>query len=419
MKADRKAEIDQVREPRYTGFISYSQKDKAWADRIHRALERYRLPAGLPQERRDIRRLGRFFKDDDELAGTANLGAALESAIDDSLALIVICSPHAASSKWVDTEIRRFKSRGPNAKVLPVIVAGRPDAEDPDQRCFPPALLRRVDEHGRLTGEPDEPLAPDASKEQFRRLITRLAAGLIGVSFDALWHREKRRQTQRQVVAAAAAIVLATGAGFATKSVLVSEKQRLVAESLNLATAAQTALDEGRVSDALRDLLTALPRDLDTPDRPLVPEALVALRRALADNAQEGIIARYESAITALHETPAGHLAVYRDGGLVSVIDKVTGAELRSIEEYPSLAPLGQTGLAQAFFINAPQLVDGTWIEGGTVRVVGLDPGVSPRVGFGHGRRLVAHRRRLSGWESLPREITGKGLAVAGRTGDL
>lgn len=123
--------------PRYAGFISYSQKDKGWARRIHKALEAYRLPTGLPGDVERPKRLGRFFRDDDELAGAPSLGAALEGALEDSGALIVICSPNSARSKWVDAEVRHFKQCRPDGKVLAVIVAGRPDTDDPELRCFP------------------------------------------------------------------------------------------------------------------------------------------------------------------------------------------------------------------------------------------------------------------------------------------
>lgn len=136
---------------RYAGFISYSQKDKRWAKRIHRALEAYRLPTDLAPEITLKKRLGRFFRDDDELAGAPSLSAALETSINASAALIVICSPNSARSKWVDAEIRRFKARGPSALVLAIIVAGRPDDPDPENMCFPPSMLRKVDEDGNLT----------------------------------------------------------------------------------------------------------------------------------------------------------------------------------------------------------------------------------------------------------------------------
>jgi len=346
---------------RYAGFISYSQKDKAWARRIHRALERYRLPAGLPADRPKRNRLGRFFRDDDELAGAPSLGAALEGAIDDAGALIVICSPNAARSKWVDAEVRRFKRRGPSARVFAVIVAGRPDADNPDEQCFPPSLLSRVDGDGNLTGEPDEPLAPDATKEGFPRLVTRLAAGLIGVGFDALWQRERRRRLKQKIVAGVATLTLV--AAGATGYVLVRDAQEreLRAQSLALSGAAQTALDEGRLEDALTALRTALPADLDRPERPVVPEALAALRRALADSTADGVLARFEEPVRALRMTEQGRLAVFLDSGAIVTLDPETGAETGTLAADARYHPLGRSGLVYSVTNAERQRADGTW----------------------------------------------------------
>ncbi|MBD1547758.1 TIR domain-containing protein [Roseibium aggregatum] len=365
----------QARDFRYAGFISYSQKDKAWAKRIHRALERYRLPAGLPEEKRKRNRLGRFFRDDDELAGAPSLGAALEGAIDDAGALIVICSPNAAQSKWVDAEVRRFKQRGPSARVFAVIVAGRPDADNPDEQCFPPSLLSRVDADGNLTGEPDEPLAPDATKEGFPRLVTRLAAGLIGVGFDALWQRERRRRLRQKIVAGVAAVALI--AGSATGYVLVRDaKQReLRSESLALAGAAQTALDEGRLQDALSALRTALPADLDHPDRPVVPQALTALRRALADSTADGVLARFEEPVRALRMTGKRRLAVFLDSGAIVTVDPDTGAKAGTLAADRRYRPLGTSGLVYTVANDEHQLADGTWTIDNSAVVADPDTG--------------------------------------------
>src|SRR5215472_16352780 len=107
---------------RYRGFISYSQRDKPIASRLHRALETYRIPTGIDAPVGASRSLGRFFRDDDEMGASQSLGAALEGALDDAENLIVVCSPSAARSKWVDAEVRRFKRRG-SARVYAVIVS--------------------------------------------------------------------------------------------------------------------------------------------------------------------------------------------------------------------------------------------------------------------------------------------------------
>jgi len=318
---------------RYAGFISYSQKDKAWAKRIHRALETYRLPTGIAAAGNKKKGLGRFFRDDDELAGAPSLGEALESSLNASAALVVICSPNSARSKWVDAEIRKFKSRGPSAKVLAIIIDGQPDSDDPEVMCFAPSMLRKVNQEGELTDEPDEPLAPDANKEPFNRLIVRLVAGLLGLEFDTLWQREQRRLRKKRIQIGVAAALGIIGISVGSMMYFEAERQRVLAEqeqfrtdSVNLAISAQTAMDENKVDDALVYALDALPTELENPDRPITPEAIAALKRVMADNRALAIIKRYEQSINEIKILPDGRLALWFDDFSMRVVNAETGA---------------------------------------------------------------------------------------------
>ena len=65
---------------------------------------------------------------------------------------IVVCSPAAAKSRYVDEEIRAFKSLHPERPVIPLIVAGKPD--DPHGECFPPALSNPLKQIGTRSWPP-------------------------------------------------------------------------------------------------------------------------------------------------------------------------------------------------------------------------------------------------------------------------
>lgn len=192
---------------RYRAFISYSHADEAWAQWLHRALESYRVPsrlrsAGGADQSQLPRRLLPVFRDRDELPSATQLGPAIEAALQQSEALIVICSPRAVASGWVNTEIRTFRAFGEGRKVLALIVDGEPNATDPEQQCFPAALLQAV-----------EPIAADARPQGDGRhgALLKLIAGLLGVGLDALKQREARRQRWRRIgTAAMAAAVLAS-----------------------------------------------------------------------------------------------------------------------------------------------------------------------------------------------------------------
>src|SRR4029434_8836376 len=94
--------------------------------------------------------------------------------------LIVICSPSAARSKWVDAEVRRFKRRD-GTRVFAVIIAGEPNSSDPSRRCVPPTLKVKSDADGNSTEVPGEPRAPDLQREGLQRVRAQLAAGLLNV----------------------------------------------------------------------------------------------------------------------------------------------------------------------------------------------------------------------------------------------
>ena len=177
---------------RYWAFISYSHRDERWAAWLHRSLEAYRIPKPLvgsaaPDGTLRPRRLFPLFRDRDELAGAPDLGQKIQAALRGSRNLIVVCSPHAARSKWVNKEIAEFKAAGGEQRVFCLIVAGEPYASDgPDaalEECFPEAIRYRVDAGRRVTAERAEPLAADVRPQGDGRrgALLKLLAGVLDV----------------------------------------------------------------------------------------------------------------------------------------------------------------------------------------------------------------------------------------------
>jgi hypothetical protein len=66
------------------------------------------------------------FRDRDEFTAGHALSEQTHATLDASHALIVICSPSAAKSRYVNEEIRLFKSRQPRRPLVPLIVGGKP-----------------------------------------------------------------------------------------------------------------------------------------------------------------------------------------------------------------------------------------------------------------------------------------------------
>ncbi|HVF70347.1 MAG TPA: toll/interleukin-1 receptor domain-containing protein [Chthoniobacterales bacterium] len=201
---------------RYWAFISYSHADAKWGDWLHTALETYRVPARLVRNARPAgavpRRVFPVFRDREELASSASLGENIQNALRLSRALVVICSPRAAASRWVNEEIKLYKSMGREDRVFCLIVDGEPYAK-PDSgllECFPKAVLLRLDDKGELSSEPAEPIAADAreGKDGKRNALLKLIAGIVGVSFDELRQRERQRQLRQRIRVAALAVAV-------------------------------------------------------------------------------------------------------------------------------------------------------------------------------------------------------------------
>jgi hypothetical protein len=264
---------------RFRAFISYCQRDKPIARRLHAALESYRIPAGVDASVGPSRALGRFFRDDDEMGASQSLGAALEGALDDSENLIVICSPSAARSKWVDAEVRRFKRRG-SARVFAVIADGEPNAADPDRECFPPSLKVKIDADGKSTGEPDEPRAPDLRREGMHRVRAQVAAGLLDLPFDKLWQRDRRRTLRNRLLGSTAVLVVVTVLGVIGFGWLAEQTASRTQQAQQAVAAARNATADGRIGEALNRLAPFLEYG---ETRGLVEQPLRAMLGWIAD----------------------------------------------------------------------------------------------------------------------------------------
>lgn len=218
----------------YRAFISYSHRDAKFARQFHSELEGWRVDRDLvgrqtllgpvPQTLRPI------FRDREDFSGGGTLTDAMRDALSDSTFLIVLCSPDAARSDYVNEEIRLFKGMGRAERIIPVIIAGEPG--DPNGDCFPSALVRSLGADGELSDERVEPLAADTRDkgDGRRRALAKVVAGLLGVPFDEIAKRSERAQRRRTrilVVVAATMFLLAVAAGgFGW----LSESRRAVAE---------------------------------------------------------------------------------------------------------------------------------------------------------------------------------------------
>ena len=69
---------------KYQAFISYSHKDEKWASWLHKALETFKIPKYLVGESTSVgivpQRIGKVFRDREELSSSHSLGTELTQA---------------------------------------------------------------------------------------------------------------------------------------------------------------------------------------------------------------------------------------------------------------------------------------------------------------------------------------------------
>ena len=192
----------------YFAFISYKHEDMRWAKWLQQQIETYRLPAIIRKQAPHLpRHIRPVFRDQTDIS-TGPLLQNLRQELQDSRFLIVLCSPAAAKSEWVNREVQHFIDMGRADRIIPFVVAGTPNAANPDEECFP-AILRGAERS--MLGVS----VPELGKE---KAFVKVVAKLLGLKFDRLWDRHRRRQRRQRLVRGLMAVALflaaATG-GFA------------------------------------------------------------------------------------------------------------------------------------------------------------------------------------------------------------
>lgn len=163
----------------YLAFISYRhtdnhENDRKWASWLHSQLEAYEIPVDLIDTTNSrgetiSERIYPIFRDELSLPADASLKDSISRSLDRSRFLIVLCSPRAVESRYVNEEIIRFKKFGRSNRIIAVIIDGEPNSSTDQTKiakghkeCFPEALRYELDESGQPDhSRPTEPIAAD------------------------------------------------------------------------------------------------------------------------------------------------------------------------------------------------------------------------------------------------------------------
>jgi tetratricopeptide (TPR) repeat protein len=186
---------------KYCAFLSYSHRDTAWGKWLHAALESYRVDRDLVGRNTPVgpvpKSIRPIFRDREDFSAGHSLTQQTIAALEASRFLIVICSPSAAQSRYVNEEVRLFKMLGRAERVIPVIVDGEPG--DLTRECFPPALRCKVSADAQVADEHEEPIAADAREQGDGGEIAKqkVVAGLLGLGLDEIVRRAERARRRR------------------------------------------------------------------------------------------------------------------------------------------------------------------------------------------------------------------------------
>lgn len=203
-------------------FFSYARADHQLAMWLWRKLDRYKTPRELLDAPGALgpvpAKLHPIFRDREDLASRGKTFETILAALEDSDALIVLCTPNSATSEWVNKEIVAFQAFNPARRIYPVIGTSKPEADRnrPIEDYLPKALKNSelLAADLREFVMPGGNIVGDGKQGGSLKLI----AGLLGVPLDKLVRRERVRQRRTIFALAATAI---TFAGVAAAAVIL------------------------------------------------------------------------------------------------------------------------------------------------------------------------------------------------------
>ncbi len=332
----------------YDAFICYKHGpiDSRAAAALQKGLEHFPVPKDLRKENRKIRRV---FMDEGELSSCADMGLQITEALKNAGYLIVICSPETKASPWVDKEIKTFLTFHDRSRILPVMTGGEP------LDIFPDVLLRDPQKERLVRRRPGGyrsiqgrkgllvdgiALAADARGEDLptvlkkikKDVVLRVAAPILGTTYDSLKQRHKAYRMQK--IAALALTALLVLSAFTAQTLRQSAQireqyqQARINQARYLSRLSQELFTKG---DREKALLTALAVEPEKDaDGPVVPEQLYALNNALTSY-KDGYGIRYDPAFIGEAEgIRSGTLST--DGTCYLAIDRDQNAVVLSCE---------------------------------------------------------------------------------------
>ncbi|MEJ2887745.1 toll/interleukin-1 receptor domain-containing protein [Actinomycetospora aeridis] len=232
----------------YDAFISYTHStDADVVDDFQRQLELYGRPWYSP------RAAVRIFRDRTGLPSGAKFAQRLHEAMAASSWLVLIASPYAAISEWVDKEVRWWLDMGRQDQLLIVLTGGEIvwDADtgrfDPEQTTALPPAVRDADFGEAPLWEDIRSAAggtPAIRSAVLHEAATRINPNLLGVRPEALARVYRRRRNRALIGLSIAAAVFAAAAVTAVVFWLIAGEARDRADEQAAIATAQVLDDD-------------------------------------------------------------------------------------------------------------------------------------------------------------------------------
>ena len=276
----------------YKAFISYRHNsfDRKVAVKLQKMLETFHILKKFSGEKQ-----WKVFRDETELPTSDDLSQGIKEALEKSEFLIVICSETTKESRWCRQEMAYFKSLHNNTtkKILTVLISGDPSEVFPEEICWTEEIVTDLEGNKVTVKAEVEPLAANivagSERDSFKKLkgeFLRIAAPLLGISYDALKQRQRTYRYQKIMVVSGA--VMAGAIAFsvyayrqtATISRQAQEiskeyRQNLISQSKYYVKEAKELKESNNTIQAVEKLLLALPDE--KIDRPVVSDAVFEL----------------------------------------------------------------------------------------------------------------------------------------------
>jgi WD40 repeat protein len=218
----------------HDAFISYSRKDKVFAACLHKALGNYTPPRDLPlpQRRLDV------FRDEDDFTGTEYF-QSVERHLKDSSKLIVLCSPAARASQFVNDEIERFALARGADHIIPLLVAGLPNNEATSEQsalmAFPDALCAHLKMPLATDYRGFDPGRPRVDRGAYESSWYMTLANLYDIPRAQIEERDRKRRIYWQRIIGGAVLLAVLVLGGLVTAIVMGSRETLRQENLKVA----------------------------------------------------------------------------------------------------------------------------------------------------------------------------------------